>query len=70
MDKELFGAIKIKDGLFLGDDYASQDLEFVVTNKVTRIINCCARQLTNQWESIGVAYLSYPWHDVDSQVFH
>ena len=47
------GAIKIKDGLFIGDEFAStvslpffpkfdlfKDLEFIMNNKVTRIINC------------------------------
>jgi hypothetical protein len=43
MDFEIVGAIKIKDGLFLGDEYAAQDLEFVVTNKVSRIINCAGK---------------------------
>lgn len=45
---DMIGAIKIKDGLFIGDEFAAQvhyfimfqDLEFVVANKVTHIINC------------------------------
>lgn len=37
-DGDMIGAIKIKDGLFIGDEMAAQDLEFVVANKVTRII--------------------------------
>jgi hypothetical protein len=28
-EMEMVGAIKIKDGLFIGDDFASKDLEFV-----------------------------------------
>jgi len=43
MEYEYIGAIKIKDGLFLGDQFSAQDLEFVVTNKVTRIINCACK---------------------------
>ena len=38
-DPDMIGAIKIKDALFIGDELASQDLEFVVNNKVTHIIN-------------------------------
>jgi hypothetical protein len=38
-DSDMIGAIKIKDGLFIGDEMAAQDLEFVVANKVTRVIN-------------------------------
>lgn len=36
----LIGVIKIKDGLFICDELGAQDLEFVVANKVTRVINC------------------------------
>lgn len=60
------GAIKIKDGLFIGDDFAAQDLEFVVANKVTRVINCSGAP--NHWEPIGVGYLNVPWNDTDDQV--
>jgi len=62
------GAVKIKDGLFLGDEFAAQDLEFVVGNKVTHIVNCAARQVPNHWEPIGVRYLAYTWLDQDAQV--
>lgn len=31
-----------------------QDLEFVITNKVTHIINCSGKQIPNHWEPIGV----------------
>jgi len=43
-------------------------LEFIVTNKVTHIINCAAKEINNSWESIGVAYLSFPWNEADDQV--
>jgi hypothetical protein len=42
-DPCIIGAIKIKDGLFIGDEFASKDLEFVVSNKVTHIINCAGK---------------------------
>mmetsp|Transcript_7183 Transcript_7183/g.15639 ORF Transcript_7183/g.15639 Transcript_7183/m.15639 type:complete len:637 (-) Transcript_7183:192-2102(-) len=64
---EILGAVKVKDGLFVGDELAAQDLEFVVANKVTRVINCCSRQVPNHWEPIGVVYLTYSWVDADSQ---
>ena len=35
----IIGAIKVKDGLFIGDELAAQDLEFLITNKVSSIIN-------------------------------
>eukprot|EP01017_Pseudomicrothorax_dubius_P016765 TRINITY_DN1896_c0_g2_i1.p1 TRINITY_DN1896_c0_g2~~TRINITY_DN1896_c0_g2_i1.p1 ORF type:complete len:690 (+),score=155.55 TRINITY_DN1896_c0_g2_i1:43-2112(+) len=68
MDGDIVGAIKIKDGLFIGDEYAAQDLEFIVTNKVARVINTAARQIPNHWETIGVVYLSFPWFDNDTQI--
>lgn len=43
LESEMIGAIKIKDGLFIGDELASTDLEFVVANKVTHIINCAGK---------------------------
>lgn len=43
MEDEMIGAIKIKDGLFIGDSWAAKDFEFVVANKVTRVINCAGR---------------------------
>ena len=36
---------QVKDGLFIGDELSSQDLEFVVANKVTHVINCAGRQV-------------------------
>lgn len=65
---EILGAVKVKDGLFIGDELAAQDLEFVVANKVTRVINCCGRQVPNHWEPIGVMYLTYFWVDADNQI--
>jgi len=65
---EILGAVKVKDGLFIGDELAAQDLEFVVSNKVTRVVNCCGRQVPNHWESIGVDYQTYYWVDADMQV--
>ena len=47
MEMEILGAVKVKDGLFVGDEFAAQDLEFVVTNKATHVINCAARQVPN-----------------------
>uniref|UniRef100_A0A7S1AMV4 Tyrosine-protein phosphatase domain-containing protein n=1 Tax=Noctiluca scintillans TaxID=2966 RepID=A0A7S1AMV4_NOCSC len=65
---EILGAVKVKDGLFVGDELSAQDLEFVVANKVTRVVNCCGRQVPNHWEPIGVVYLCYTWLDADDQV--
>lgn len=63
----MIGAIKIKDALFIGDELAAQDLEFVASNKVTHIINCAGREIPNHWEQIGVQYLTFYWLDCDQQ---
>ena len=68
MSNDHIGPVKIKDGLFIGDEVAAQDLEFLIANKVTHIVNCSARQVPNHWESMGVHYKGYPWSDSDSQV--
>eukprot|EP00347_Sterkiella_histriomuscorum_P022350 403330790 len=68
MDDDMIGAIKIKDALFIGDEFAAQDLEFVVANKVTHIINCAGKQVPNHWEPIGVTYLTFFWFDQENQI--
>lgn len=65
---EFIGALKVKDGLFIGDEFSAQDLEFVVANKVSHIINCAAKQVPNHWEAIGIQYFSLYWQDSDSQI--
>ena len=37
-------------------------------NKVSRIINCSGKQIQNQWEGLGVVYLTFFWQDIESQV--
>ncbi|CAD8108913.1 unnamed protein product [Paramecium sonneborni] len=59
--------IRIIDGLYLGDQGAAHDLEFLVTNKITKIINCAAKHIPNHWESIGIQYLSYQWLESETQ---
>lgn len=54
-------AVKLKDGFFLGDYEAAQDLDFISANKITRIINCAGREIGNSWERSGIRYLTYFW---------
>eukprot|EP01138_Halocafeteria_seosinensis_P001275 gb/GECG01001308.1/.p1 GENE.gb/GECG01001308.1/~~gb/GECG01001308.1/.p1 ORF type:complete len:791 (+),score=72.85 gb/GECG01001308.1/:1-2373(+) len=54
-------AAKLKDGLFLGDYESAQDLEFIIANKITHIINCVGREVPNSWERTGVKYLTFSW---------
>jgi len=69
MSVDYVGAAKIKDALFVGDEHTGQDLEFIITNKVTHIINCAGKQLANKWASIGIKYLTFYWCDSETQVY-
>jgi hypothetical protein len=44
-----------------------QDLEFIVANKVMRVVNTAGTQLLNYWEKIGVLYLTLNWQDDEKQ---
>ena len=67
-DNDTFGAVKVMDGLFLGNEYGAVDLEFILTNKITHFVNCSPRQISNQWESIGLQYFCVNWNDSEEQV--
>jgi hypothetical protein len=66
-EAEMIGVLKIKDGLFICDELGAQDLEFVVANKVTRVVNCAGTQMPNHWEPVGVLYLTLNWQDDEKQ---
>lgn len=56
-------ALKIKDGLFLGDAETSYDPEFLELNKVSNLVNLAGHQIQNIWAAHGLVYLTYPWED-------
>lgn len=64
-------AVRIVDGLFIGNAISSQDDEFLFSNKVTHIVNCAALDVPNVFSEHGIHYLSFPWRDgsmiLDSQ---
>ena len=66
-EQDAIGVLKIKDGIFICDEFGAQDLEFVVANKVTRVVNCAGTQLPNHWEHVGVLYLTLNWQDDEKQ---
>jgi hypothetical protein len=41
----IYFAFKIKDGLFIGDGQAPNQLDFLLTNKIGTIINCAASEV-------------------------
>lgn len=56
-------AVRIKDGIFVGNAVSSQDEEFLFLNKVSHIINCAATETPNLYQQAGINYLSFPWRD-------
>mmetsp|Transcript_3537 Transcript_3537/g.13528 ORF Transcript_3537/g.13528 Transcript_3537/m.13528 type:complete len:693 (-) Transcript_3537:210-2288(-) len=64
-------AVRVIDGLFIGNAISSQDDEFLFSNKVTHIVNCAALDVPNVFSDHGIHYLSFPWRDgsviLDSQ---
>lgn len=59
---------KVKDGLFVGNQEAAVDLDFLAENQVSGIVNCAGRSVPNQLETMGIRYLTYNWLDNDSQI--
>lgn len=46
---EYLGPVKIKDGIYLGNEFAARDFDFVLFNKVNRIVNCSHKALQNSF---------------------
>lgn len=67
-EDDYVGVIKIKDGLFICDEFGAQDIEFIISNKVQRVVNTAGMQLPNQWDNIGVQYLTLNWQDDEKQI--
>jgi protein-tyrosine phosphatase len=61
-------AVRIKDGLFVGNSTAAQDDEFLFLNKVQHVVNCCSTEVSNLFAQANVQYLSFPWRDLPNTV--
>jgi hypothetical protein len=51
-----------------GDFETAQDLEFIIANKITRVINCSGREIANAWERSGIRYLTFYWPEAGNCV--
>ena len=47
-----------------------QDIEFIISNKVTHIINTVSHKIPNLWENFCVHYLSVGWTERETNVPH
>lgn len=60
-------ANKIMDGLFIGNQEAAQEIDFISTIKCTNIINCAGHSVPNLFVRLGVKYLTLRWLDCKTQ---
>ena len=65
---EILNISKIKEGFYIGDKIAAISLDAITQFKITHIINCTGKQIINQWESIGINYLTLNWNEVPNQI--
>ncbi|RNF04836.1 putative dual specificity protein phosphatase [Trypanosoma rangeli] len=61
-------AVRVKDGIFVGNVIASQDRDFIEMNKITHIINCAGGELPDLFVHDGVKYLTFPWRDTTGSI--
>eukprot|EP01059_Diplonema_ambulator_P005836 TRINITY_DN15616_c0_g1_i2.p1 TRINITY_DN15616_c0_g1~~TRINITY_DN15616_c0_g1_i2.p1 ORF type:complete len:510 (+),score=80.17 TRINITY_DN15616_c0_g1_i2:31-1530(+) len=60
-------AIRVKDGVFVGNSVAAGDEDFLTLNKVSHIINCAGNDVENIFEPT-THYLTFNWDDKSSTV--
>lgn len=69
-DVPLFMANRVLDNIFVGGMYAAEDEDFIHTNHVERIINCCYHRYPNRFGHLGVRYLNFSFEeDGSSTIF-
>jgi hypothetical protein len=60
-------AVRIKDGIFVGNVTAAHDEDFLLMNKVTRMVNCAGGEVRDIFRNgaamggLPMAYLTFPW---------
>ena len=65
---EVLNISKIKEGFYIGDKIAAISIEVVVQFKLTHMINASGNQIINQWETIGMKYLTLNWSESPNQI--
>lgn len=60
---DLIGAVKISDGLFLGDFICAEDMDFLLSNKISKVINCAGNEVSNHFGKFGIEYLTFQWEE-------
>ena len=65
---EVINISKIKDGFFIGDKLAAISIDVIIQFKITHFINATGSQIMNQWESLGISYLTLNWSENERQI--
>lgn len=67
LEENSITAIRVKDGIFIGNHAAASDRELLIIHKITHIINCAGEEIPDYFADDieeEFAYLSFPWHDI------
>ena len=65
---EIINISKIREGFFIGDRIAGTNLDVVLQYKITHMINAAGSEIINQFESIGIKYLTLNWSENPKQI--
>ena len=68
MMTEVLNIAKIKEGFYIGDKISAISIDVIIQFKITHMINATGNQIMNQWESIGISYLTLNWSETPSQI--
>ena len=66
--QEIVNISKIEDGFFIGDKFCGTNIDVIIQFKITHIINASGNQILNQFETLGVKYLTLNWQENPNQV--
>ena len=68
MMTEVLNIAKIKEGFYIGDKISAISIDVIIQFKITHMINATGNQIMNQWESIGISYLTLNWSETPKQI--
>ena len=68
MVTEVLNISKIKEGFYIGDKISAISLDVILQFKITHMINATGNQIMNQWESLGISYLTLNWSETPKQI--
>ena len=68
MVTEILNIAKVKEGFYIGDKISAISIDVIIQFKITHMINATGNQIMNQWESIGISYLTLNWSETPNQI--